>query len=203
MNVCQGKWILARFSNDMIVIWRLCRRKYATTAFGGEGARIAGGRWNRKGTRIVYCGGSLALAALEMLVHVEVGQLPIDLVCIRAVVPDGVSIEDVDASKLPRIWRTTPAPDFLKDIGTDWIKRGSSAVLAVPSAIIPPEKNYLVNPNHPEFARLAIGLPEPFAFDPRLRKTSNTPSVPPKVIKMPSIAARARTSRPPPPAKRR
>ncbi|HWL85555.1 MAG TPA: RES family NAD+ phosphorylase [Polyangiaceae bacterium] len=177
----------------MIVIWRLCRRKYATTAFGGEGARIAGGRWNRKGTRIVYCGGSLALAALEILVHLDVSQLPIDLVCIRAVVPEGVGIELADVSKLPRTWRTTPAPDALKDIGTDWIKRASSAVLAVPSAIIPPEMNYLINPAHPEFARVVVGLPEPFAFDPRLRRPSTTPSVPPRVIKMPA-APRARPS---------
>ena len=168
----------------MLVIWRICRRKYAATAFGGEGARIAGGRWNRKGTRIAYCGGSLALAALEMLVHVDVNQLPIDLVCVRAVVPDDVEIEHVDIAKLPRHWRATPAPDVLQDVGTEWVLRGSGAVLAVPSAIIPAEMNYLVNPAHGDFGRIAIGLPEPFAFDPRLRQPPTPPSTPPRVIKM-------------------
>jgi len=170
----------------MIVVWRICRRKYGTTAFGGEGAKIAGGRWNRKGTRIAYCGGSLALAALEMLVHVDVNQLPVDLVCIRAVVPDSAAIEAVDVTNLPRTWSATPAPDVLQDIGTDWVLRGSSAVLAVPSAIIPHELNYLINPAHADFARVAIGLPEPFAFDPRLRQ----PPAPPRVIKMPKARPR-------------
>ncbi|WP_394823243.1 RES family NAD+ phosphorylase [Pendulispora albinea] len=169
----------------MLILWRICRRKYGTTAFSGEGAKLAGGRWNRKGTRISYCGGSLALAALEMLVHVDVNELPGDLVCLRAAVPDEVSFEQIDVTKLPRNWRATPAPDALKDIGTDWVVRGSSAVLAVPSAIIPSEMNYLVNPAHADFERVAVGLPEPFGFDPRLRRPTAPPPTPPKVIKLP------------------
>jgi RES domain-containing protein len=148
-------------------VWRICRRRHRP--FDGEGARLIGGRWNHPGTALVYTSGSLALATLELLVHVDTDLAPPGLVAVAAEVPDDL-IEILDSAKLPKNWRKYPAPEELKDLGTGWIKRGSSAVLAVPSAVVPSERNYLINPKHADFARIAIAPPVPFEFDPRLWK---------------------------------
>jgi RES domain-containing protein len=149
-------------------VWRLCKRAHA--AFDGEGARLAGGRWNRRGTRMVYTAGSLSLAALEMLVHSEASLLPADLVAIPADIPASVGIEPLDQSRLPSDWRLNPAPDALAALGDDWIASARTSVLAVPSAIVPVERNYLLNPAHPDFGKIQRGAPEAFSLDPRFRR---------------------------------
>ena len=156
-------------------LWRLCRRRHA--AFDGEGARRAGGRWNRKGSAVVYASESLSLAALELLVHCDPSLLPTDLVAIRAKVPDGVAIRRVEEKDLPRDWRAYPAPPSLAEIGTAWIAAGDTAVLTVPSCLVPKERNALLNPAHGEFRRIRVGRPEAFSFDPRLgpRRASPRP----------------------------
>ena len=147
-------------------VWRLCKRAHA--AFDGEGARLAGGRWNRRGTRMVYTAGSLSLAALEILVHAEASLLPSDLVAIPADIPSSVAIEPLAEDLLPPDWRRNPAPEALAVLGTDWIAAARTPVLAVPSAIVPRESNYLLNPAHPDFAKIKRGTAEPFSLDPRL-----------------------------------
>jgi RES domain-containing protein len=132
------------------------------------GARLAGGRWNCRGTAVVYTSESLALAALESLVHVDPAEMPADLVAIPADIPDAVPIQRLEARDLPADWRAYPAPDALADLGTRWVKEGTSAVLGIPSALIPVEWNYLLSPAHADFARIRIGSSRPFAFDPRL-----------------------------------
>jgi RES domain-containing protein len=153
-----------------VIAWRLCSTRFAKTAFSGEGARMAGGRWNDKGIRVVYCGGSLALAALELFVHVDPGDLPDDLVAIQVTIPEDLEVERITVRSLPAGWRRTPGPETLKELGNAWVTRGSSAVLAVPSAIIPAEENYLLNPTHEDFSRVVLARPEPFVFDPRMRR---------------------------------
>jgi RES domain-containing protein len=152
--------------------WRICKQGRATTAFDGEGASRYPGRWNRKGVPVVYCASTLSLATLEYLVHLDPDEWPDDLVAIRFEVPADVApaAEVVDASTLPRDWRATPGPDALKAIGTDWAKAGRSALLVVPSAVTPNEKNLLLNPRHPDLASFVMHPPEPLVFDPRLRK---------------------------------
>jgi len=149
-------------------VWRICRRRYA--AFDGEGARIAGGRWNRRGTAVVYASATLSLAALEYLVNVDASAVPEDLVSIFADIPKEVPTANVEVGDLPDDWRRYPAPESLRDIGTTWVERGREAVLSVPSAVVPSERNYLVNPKHSAFARIRIGRPQPFSLDPRLWK---------------------------------
>jgi RES domain-containing protein len=149
-------------------VWRICRRRHR--AFDGEGARLYGARWNHPGTALVYTAGSLALAALELLVHVDTDLAPSGLLAIPADIPEELKFEALEPASLPRDWRSYPAPETLKDIGTRWIERGASAVLAVPSAVIPTERNYLLNPRHADFSRITIGQPTPFEFDPRLWK---------------------------------
>jgi len=151
-------------------IWRLCRAKHAKTAFSGEGARLAGGRWNHKGVSVAYCASSLSLATLELFVHVEPATMPDDLVAIEAELADGASREVLDAKTLPADWRSVPGPDALRDMGSDWAREARSLALVVPSAIVPREQNILINPAHPEFRLLTVVETAPFSFDPRMWK---------------------------------
>jgi RES domain-containing protein len=151
-------------------VWRLCRKKHA--AFDGEGARLAGGRWNRRGTAVVYTSSTLSLALLEYFVNLgAVAHAPSDLVSVAAEVPDGLAVSSIDLAALPRGWRRYPAPETLAEIGTQWVEQRTTAVLSVPSAVVPQERNYLINPAHPDFRRITIGRPEPFPLDARMGRS--------------------------------
>ena len=151
-----------------MLVYRLCKANYADTAFDGDGARRYGGRWNPMGTAVVYCSGSLSLATLEALTAFGRAEAPSNYVSIQVEIPASVAIEHVQPDRLPRGWKAHPAPEMLAEIGREWVESDRSAVLAVPSAVTPSECNYVLNPAHPEFRRLRIADPEPFAFDPRL-----------------------------------
>lgn len=152
-------------------VWRICAGRHAAKAYTGEGARLYGGRWNEPGVAVIYTAGSLALAALELLVHVEPSELPGNLVAIAADVPSDLTRTHVRVTDLPRNWRDYPPPVALQKIGLDWWRAGATAMLDVPSAVIPQERNYLINPTHPDLKRIAVGSPEQFKLDPRLWKT--------------------------------
>jgi RES domain-containing protein len=150
-----------------LTAWRIAKRKHAKTAFSGQGARLFGGRWNNPGTSIVYTAQSQSLAVLEMLVHLDSPELLEKYVLFEVGIDDSL-IARVDPSRLPRTWRADPSPARARAIGDDWIDAGTSAVLRVPSALVPPENNFLLNPRHKDFPRLLIGKPMPFRFDSRL-----------------------------------
>lgn len=156
----------------MLTVWRLVTARFADTAFSGEGARLYGGRWNRKGVPLVYTAASQSLAMLELLVQDE--PLRARYVMIPARIPRAVKIEQINPARLPADWRQLAARDQLQTIGGDWARRLSSAVLAVPSAVIPAETNYLLNPRHPEFRKIAIGEAQPFITDLRLMRPAPT-----------------------------
>ena len=155
----------------MISAWRLVKKKFRTSAFDGEGARRAGGRWNHQGNSVVYVSGSLALAALETFIHLGVAGRSISHVAIQVQIPVSVAIESVADKSLPSNWRKEPPPDSTKSLGTKWILEARTAVLRVPSVIVPIEWNYLLNPMHPDFKRFVVSLPQDFQFDPRLWKS--------------------------------
>lgn len=138
--------------------------------FDGYGSAQYGGRWNHVGTPIVYISECLALAALEVFVHLPLSGRSIDHVYFRFDIPSKVRIENISLSSLSAGWRAEPAPDFMKDIGTKWAKEARTAVLKVPSVIIPLECNLLLNPLHPDFKKITISDPEAFSFDPRIWK---------------------------------
>jgi RES domain-containing protein len=152
----------------LIRVWRICVRSYLRTPFAGEGARLNGGRWNPPGVSMVYTAAALSLAALELFVNLDPEELPSNLISIHALIPATVRINSVDPENLPRNWRAFPAPDVLRKLGADWITGGRTAVLSVPSAILPKERNYLLNPAHPDFKRIKIGTSARFSFDPRM-----------------------------------
>ena len=157
-----------------LTAWRIVKRKFRATAFTGEGARRYGGRWNSKGVAVVYVAESQSLAALEMLVHLDSGELLKYYVAIP-VTFDSRLVLDVDLSTLPRNWRTYPAPTTLRTIGDHWVSSGKSVALRVPSVLVPSESNFLLNPNHPDYTKLRIGKLLPFRFDPRLSSRSGEP----------------------------
>jgi RES domain-containing protein len=150
------------------VAFRIVKGRHRRTAFDGEGARVAGGRWNQPGDAILYASGSLALAAIETFVHLGEDGLHISFVYFRLEILDDLPIERL--RKPPAQWRAEPAGATSMRRGSSWIRNGRTAILAVPSVILPSETNYLLNPNHPEFARIRIGRPQRFVFDPRMWK---------------------------------
>lgn len=151
-------------------VWRICKYQHVSNAFGGIGAEKYGGRWNHKGDRVVYSSTSLSLAALELFVHLEPDCMPDDLHSVEAKFPDLASVEEFSVAQLPKNWRDFPAPAFLQDLGTKWLRERRSLLLIVPSAVNPDEKNVLVNPLHSEATMLSHVSSKPFYFDPRMWK---------------------------------
>ena len=142
--------------------FRVCRARYSR--LDGEGARLAGGRWNSPGHAVVYMAETIALAVLENLVHMNRQDFPVGYVCIAAILPSGVSIESERDLRL----RPGSLISRSQDLGDWWIRSGRSTVLEVPSTIVQREHNYLLNPAHPEFAEIITEPPALFHFDPRL-----------------------------------
>jgi RES domain-containing protein len=148
-------------------IWRICSARYADEAFSGQGARRYGGRWNNPGTPMVYASTSLALAAIELFVHLEPNLQPDDLVAIAATLPAGEPARRAKPEFLPLDWWSD---DFapLRTIGDTWVREKSSLAMEVPSAALRMEWNVLVNPLHPAASAIAIEMPQPFHFDARM-----------------------------------
>lgn len=135
---------------------RLAKRQYADLS--GRGAAISGGRWNSKGKLMAYTASCGALAVLEYLAHLSM--LPSGLLLMVIEIPDTLKIERVQA---------VPAdPAACVQIGDEWLDSKASPVLEVPSVLVPRQKNYLVNPEHPLFAAISVVENSPFAFDSRL-----------------------------------
>ena len=147
--------------------WRLCKRKWVATAFSGNGAADAPGRWNSLGQEAVYCAETQSLAMLEILAHVGNKRLlrRARFVAIPVDIPDGL----IDCpSKLPSDWRKQPPSRSTQHFGDRALGRSDHPVLRVPSAIIPGEFCFVLRPDHPRFAEIRIGAPEPVDFDPRV-----------------------------------
>jgi RES domain-containing protein len=151
----------------LIQAWRIVHERNAATAFSGEGSRKRAGRWNSRGCRAVYCAESLALATLELLVHgVPYGSLK-HFISISVLIPEKL-ITEIKANTLPSDWRMDPPPSLLQAIGDKWLEEKQHAVLKVPSAVIPVEFNYVINPDHPDFSKIRVGSVEQHTFDVRL-----------------------------------
>lgn len=147
-------------------VWRMARAAHA--AFDGEGARRYGSRWTPKGRAAIYTSATLSLAALERFVHTDPDLEPPDLVAVAVDVDADIAVHSVAVADLPSTWREYPAPEPLALIGEQWLRESKTAILAVPSVLIPHERNYVLNPEHRDFGRLTIARPEPFSFDPRM-----------------------------------
>jgi RES domain-containing protein len=147
----------------MIKTYRLCRAEFKD--LDGEGAKMYGGRWNFRGYPLVYTSSQLSLAVLELLVHTDADLIPNGLICLEIEIPNKVSIENM---QLPTSYLKSQDSNILKEIGTTWLKEKRSAVLTVPSIIVPIENNLLINPLHPESSAIKITKEYVFNLDPRL-----------------------------------
>jgi len=143
--------------------------RHAAAAFDGEGARLHGGRWNSPGTRVAYASDSIALAALEVLAHLQSTAVLQAYSLVSLQFPED-GVEALEAAALPTRWRRFPSPPENQAIGDRWVAEGRSLILRVPSALIPDASNFLINPSHPGFSEVVVGRPERFAFDLRLLK---------------------------------
>lgn len=147
--------------------WRIVKERHVETAFDGEGARLFGGRWNSPGVPAVYASESRALATLEVLAGLQTNSLLPGYVLIPAEF-DGSLVVAIELDEVPADWRQNPPAPSTQRLGDDWIARGKSAVLRVPSALVPKESNFVLNPRHPDFSAIRVQEPEPLSMDPRL-----------------------------------
>jgi RES domain-containing protein len=148
----------------LIEAWRIDRSIYRATAFTGEGARLYGGRWNSQDVSVVYVAEHRSLAMLELLVHMR---KPKDYE-LYSVKFDESLVQELAAENLPSNWDVEPPTTETQEIGDNWVLSATSAVLSVPSAVVPEERNYLLNPRHADFGQIKIDGPVPCYFDPRL-----------------------------------
>jgi RES domain-containing protein len=149
-------------------VYRVLRQAYAPNPFDGEGAYRYGGRWSSPGVRLSYTSEHQSLAMLEYFVHLDKDDPPTDLVLATAEIPEDVSTERVKASELPVNWRDAAAPPELTRFGDEFVMKGKSCLLFVPSVVAPNEDNCLINPAHPAFARITVQRLEPLTYDTRM-----------------------------------
>ena len=137
----------------------------------GAGAKITGGRWNSPGRAVLYCSSSIALAALETIVHLSQGALPLDRLLVRVTIPDKLwqARETLTLAAAPVAWDARPAGPASKRYGDEWLDQSRSAVLEIPSIVVPEEYNVLLNPNHARASGLTATVMRPWRYDLRLR----------------------------------
>lgn len=150
-------------------VFRLARKKYPIE-LSGKGASISGARWNSKGTEIIYCAHSRALAMAEVLVHLSLATLPNDFVMLTIDIPDDIFVEILDISKVNIDWNVFPCTFETPLWGDDFIRRNEACILKVPSAVVKGDFNFLINPYHVDFYKIKITEQTDFPFDKRIFK---------------------------------
>jgi len=152
-------------------VFRIEREKYLNKTLEGIGAALTEGyRWNSLNTYLVYTAESRALAILEVSVHLDLSEdLPTDRHYVEIEIPDEVSIIALNDDDLPEKWDEKPPILETQIIGDDFVRSNSAAVLKVRSSIVPPEFNYLINPNHPDSKKISVVSTIPLKFDKRIK----------------------------------
>ena len=150
-----------------MIVYRLAKSKFSHE-LSGKGAEKSGGRWNSRGVAMVYTSDSRALCTTEVAVHLPLGLLPSDYKIISIEIPDSIKILTLPVSNLPADWNSIPHSGSTQEIGDEFIRQSRSAVLKVPSAVVPGDFNFLLNPNHKDFLQISIKETGDFGFDSRL-----------------------------------
>lgn len=152
-------------------VFRLSSAKYAND-LSGTGAKIHGGRWNRKGDAVLYTAGTRALALVEVLVHTTNAFLPLNYRLITIYIPDD-SILMIPTKSLPDDWNNIEPSDSTTKISTSWLSANEYLTMRVPSVVVEGEYNFLINPAHPDFSKVKVLRNEAFNFDNRLMKKNS------------------------------
>lgn len=152
-----------------VALWRIAVEAPAYTAndLTGTGSKITGGRWNSPGTPMVYSSVNIALATLETLSYIRAGSLPFNRFLVRIDVPDDVWSLREEFAPLSGGWDAIPSGLTSRKTGDDWIASNRSPLLAVPSVIVPDEHNILINPVHPDVAKIVANTIRRWIYDPR------------------------------------
>ena len=153
--------------------YRISHNNYLKSAFDGEGARKFGGRWNSKGTAVLYISNTLSLAILEILVHLEDAKVLAENFSYIKIEFPGRICEAFDEALLPKKWYRDPPNSLTQKIGDKWVSSGKSAVLKVPSSVIPEEHNYILNPDHKDFSKISVSKSQKLFVDERIIKSLN------------------------------
>ena len=150
-------------------VYRLSRKKYSEE-LSGKGAAMVGGRWNSRGTEIIYTAESRALAMAEVAVHLTLATMPDDFVMVEIEIPDEVKFTVAERTELSKNWNAFPYDLKTQGVGDDFVRKEEFCLLKIPSAVVPGDHNYLINPKHPDFKKIKISTVEKFPFDERLFK---------------------------------
>ena len=157
-----------------VTVWRIATdtKTYEADDLSGAGAKATGGRWTAVGDAVVYTSETQALACLETVVHLNAGGLPLNRYLVAVTIPDAVwAISRLQpAGGLPVGWDADPAGRVSILFGSAWIWSGASAVLRIPSVIVPDEYNVLINPHHPDSRAISAVKIRKWLYDPRLTK---------------------------------
>jgi len=148
-------------------VYRLSRKKYASE-LSGIGASKSGNRWNSKGTEIIYCANSRALAMAEVSVHLSLINVPKDFVMLEINIPKSIAIQILNEKELPENWNDFPHTYKTRKLGDTFIYSNENCILKVPSAVVKGDYNYLINPRHRNFKKINILNFYEFPFDKRL-----------------------------------
>ncbi|HKS35335.1 MAG TPA: RES family NAD+ phosphorylase [Enterobacteriaceae bacterium] len=155
-----------------MILYRLTKTKFLSTAWTGYGAKEAGGRWNSVGTAMIYASEAASLTMLETLVHLHAAHILDAFTLLRIEIPDA-QVQLADMAGLPENWASEEAPPELAAYGDAWSDTREAIALRVPSSLSPVEFNYLLNPSHPDFWEIARQATEiPFQFDTRLKTSA-------------------------------
>lgn len=162
------------------LLWRIGTdaKTYGADDLSGTGAKLSGGRWNTVGVALIYAASSRSLACLETFVHLNAGGLPLNRYLVEIAVPDEVwaAAEIATPDTLPVGWDAEPAGLVSLGFGTDWAAGNRSALLRVPSVIVPEERNALINPAHPDTAKIKARKVRRWLYDPRLDRDRLPPA---------------------------
>jgi len=152
-------------------VFRIEREKYLETTLKGIGAALSDGfRWNSRNTHLVYTSESRALATLEVAVHLDISEdLPTDRYYVEIDIPEDIIIFELSTDNLPDNWDSKPPIPATQYIGDDFVQQNIGAVLKVPSCIVFPEYNYLINPYHPDAKKIKVTSTQRMSFDQRIR----------------------------------
>ncbi len=147
-------------------VFRLCKSVYSND-LSGKGAALYGGRWNSKGIPVIYTSESKALCLLEAAVHFPLGNSPRDLMIVTIEIPDTINIRVVLKKDVHDGWNAFPFHSSTQKIGDRLLKELEYQVIKVPSALVPCEYNFLINPLHPASNKIKIHAVDPFPIDQR------------------------------------
>jgi RES domain-containing protein len=154
----------------MIHLWRIASdtRNYTADDITGAGAKATGGRWNRQGNAVLYTATNISLAVLETYVHIKLDGLPLNRYLVRFDVPDAVWQNAHDCKNPPVGWDAVPEGMVSLDEGDNWLKQNTTALMIVPSVIVPDEFNVLVNPAHPDMSQISVVKVKKWQYDRRM-----------------------------------